>query len=208
MAYDTFIERGRPPLHPSTPPPLYSWLSEDRMSRRPGRRVTTTEGTEKPMNFCTHCGNRLRREERRWVWLSSWWRAYQCQECRSMRQPRRRPYQRLALFLLVAALSIPVGRRGWRGLTGNQSARIGSPVSAIDATARRIPETREDEPTSRNPPGTESGKGPVAETYYCGALTRRGTPCRRPVRQGERCAQHRRGSVTPARPRPSDVTQP
>lgn len=52
------------------------------------------------------------------------------------------------------------------------------PASALDATATRSPDFQTDEAEKE-------------ERVFCGAMTKRGTPCRRLVRPGERCAQHR-----------------
>ena len=175
-------------LHPSTPPLLVAREQEERSDGRtdPAER----RGTE-AMNFCTHCGNRLLQEERRWARLRNWCRACQCQDCRSMLRPRRRPYRRLTLLLLLAVLVVLIARWAVKSPTRGENVRMGGPVSAIDATARRIPEAQEGEGIGGDQAGVETEKEPAPETHYCGALTRRGTPCRRRVRPGERCAQHR-----------------
>ena len=178
-------------LHPSTPSPLDCWSSVDwKRDWRKAQILLRVRGTE-AMNFCTHCGNRLRREERRWAWLPHWRWACQCQDCQAMLRPRRRPYRRLALVLLCAALIVLVARWAVKSPTRGENVRMGGPVSAIDATARRIPEAQEGEGMGGDQAGVETEKEPAPETHYCGALTRRGTPCRRRVRPGERCAQHR-----------------
>lgn len=180
--------RSTPPLHPSTPPLLVVRGLEERSD---GRTDPAEKRGAEAMNFCTHCGSRLRREERRWAWRRYWCRACQCQDCRALLRSQRGPSRRLALVLLCVALIVVVVRWAVRSSSRGENVRMGGPVSAIDATARRIPEAREGEGIGGDPAGAEAEKEPAPETHYCGALTRRGTPCRRRVRPGERCAQHR-----------------
>lgn len=97
----------------------------------------------------------------------SWWRPrYLCADCeRHLRRFRLATPLLLALGILM--ISMPI-RKMYPPLPP-------PPVSALDATAKQKPVYRLEE----------------EERVFCGALTKKGTPCRRLVRPGERCAQHR-----------------
>jgi hypothetical protein len=123
-------------------------------------------------NFCAECGNRL--THHRW-----WQPGYFCPHCAGQRG-RRRYFRPVAL--LVCGISL--------GLIINATRRESTPdhlaplaaltaVSAQDATARLRPA----------PPG--SAAAAATEYFFCGARTKKGTPCKHRVRQqGQRCAQH------------------
>jgi hypothetical protein len=68
----------------------------------------------------------------------------------------------------------------------NQSPQISSNTSVQPLAATKT----EIVPAKQNLK-TEKADAPVAETvYYCGAMTKKGTPCSRKVKNGGRCWQH------------------
>lgn len=118
-------------------------------------------------NFCAECGNALKAK-------STWRPRYFCVTC-AQQQRSRSLLRRIGLPLTVAGALL-----GW--------VYVGQPtppapvypaptaVTALDATAKtQLPA----------PPPPEPAR------TFCGARTRRGTPCRRLVPIGQRCAQHR-----------------
>jgi hypothetical protein len=124
-------------------------------------------------NFCAECGNRLgrpRRARRRW-----WQGGCFCPEC-AARMWRRRylpPLFAVLSALLVGLLLSPRRQAPAAGVPPAPQAGAGV-VSAWDATA-----------------GLKSPQVAEPVTYaICGAQTRKGTPCKRRVRTGRRCAQH------------------
>ena len=116
--------------------------------------------------FCAHCGNQLT--------ARSWWRPRSlCDRCEEARRWRRR----LTMLLILPGLVL--GGMLIRRLPPPAVPRP-RPVSALDATPEQ----------SLAQPGPDE-ESADAERVFCGALTKKGTPCRRLVRPGERCPQHR-----------------
>jgi hypothetical protein len=117
-------------------------------------------------NYCAECGNAL---EQRQIWLPR----YFCDDCAARR--RRRGY--VTPFSLLAGLLVIAYRFNERpsGPPLERANMVAPAVSAQDATPKQkllpLPETQ--------------------ERVMCGARTKKGTPCRRMVRPGRRCAQHR-----------------
>jgi hypothetical protein len=120
-------------------------------------------------NFCAECGNAMKPR-------FSWGPRYFCDECEAQ-MGRRSHFKPMAVLLLGATLAVfalnrtrpanPAGQSGALVSTSGPSARDAS--AAQNAVMR--PET-----TGR---------------VLCGARTKKGTPCQRPVLPGRRCAQHR-----------------
>jgi len=119
-------------------------------------------------NFCAECGNPLVPREHRLP-------RYFCDDCGA--RIRRRGY--LTPLSLVAALVILIftywEREPAARLEQSQLFNPPAVVSAQDATARKIFPL----------------KSKTEDRSLCGARTKKGTPCRRLVRSGQRCAQHR-----------------
>lgn len=117
-------------------------------------------------NFCAECGNAMKPR----FTLGP---RYFCDECRS--QMGRRNYFKSAAGLLLCATLVvfTLNRRLPPNIQSNAAA---SAVSAFDTA-----------PNRKNP---EPKPEPV-ELVMCGARTKKGTPCRRLVPPGARCAQHR-----------------
>jgi hypothetical protein len=120
-------------------------------------------------NFCAECGNPLEPRQ-------GWRPRYFCDHCSA--QIGRRGFMTplsLAIGLLVVIfLSSDRPQSNRLDRAGMMTAP--AVTSAQDATAKQ----------KLNPqPNTE-------ERVLCGARTKKGTPCRRMVRPGQLCYQHRR----------------
>lgn len=116
-------------------------------------------------NFCSECGNPL---QQRFQLRPR----HFCDECAT--RLRQRSYVSPLAILLLAA-SVAVFAFSYK--TGNSPTRTDHsavPISAEDTIVNR----------SLKPAVA------VEPKTLCGARTRRGTPCRRPVKPGQRCAQH------------------
>lgn len=122
--------------------------------------------------FCAECGNRLARR--------SWWKhGYFCDHCTG-RLGRRRYWWATSLVLcgLLGGLTLSTRRQETALDRITSLNTITAPVvSAQDATALLKP--------------APLAPSPSQESFICGARTKKGTPCKRRVRQaGLRCAQH------------------
>jgi len=119
-------------------------------------------------NFCAECGNALKAQP-------GWRPRYFCATCAQQQRQRSLSYQ-LGLPLVLLG-----GMIGWTFFGTPSTPTPANPapptVTALDATAQtQLPLPA---PT------------PEPATAFCGARTKRGTPCRRLVQPGQRCAQHR-----------------
>jgi len=116
-------------------------------------------------NFCAECGNAL--ESRR-----GWRPCYFCDYCAAQMRRRRAMTPLLLLTGLLVVSFLLVEREHSPAQPGQISA---SPaVSAKDASPKQNP----------------SPQAPIQERVFCGARTKKGTPCRHLVHPGQRCAQH------------------
>lgn len=132
-------------------------------------------------NYCAHCGNELGRASAG-VGGRAWWRpAYLCLPCSTVL--RRGRAGRLVILAAAILLLGSIARR-----FAPPPRRVSRAASALDATPRR---NAIDPPPAAAPGDLVGGSGGAEERVFCGALTRRGTPCRRLVRPGQRCRQHR-----------------
>lgn len=113
-------------------------------------------------NFCAECGNPIEPRLR-------WRPVHFCEECEA-RLGRRLPIASLAAMLCGASL-----------LAGALS-RTPPPAAPSARDAVLAPRTA---PVS--PPPTAIAE----ERVFCGARTKKGTPCKHRVPPGQRCAQHR-----------------
>ena len=118
--------------------------------------------------FCSDCGNENTRSSNslRAILLEP---RTLCSDCSRRRQTPRR---RLLLLLTVFATA---------GI-GHATLRPDSREPVVSAWDASVP------PQSSQT--TPQVKLPTAAREQCGARTRKGTPCRRMVRPGERCSQH------------------
>ena len=121
--------------------------------------------------FCAECGTR---QERR-----SWWKhGYFCDHC-APQLGRRRYWWAMSLVLcgLLGGLTISTGRETALNRITALNTITAPVVSAQDATALLKPA-----PLASAQP---------QKSFTCGARTKKGTPCKRRVKQaGLRCAQH------------------
>ena len=117
-------------------------------------------------NFCAECGNAMKPR-------FSLGPRYFCAECEAQ-MGRRNYFKTVAGLLLCATLAVFALNRT-QPPNPNGRSNDDSPVSARDTVTTRKPE-----------PGPET-----VERVPCGARTKKGTPCKRLVSPGQRCAQHR-----------------
>lgn len=120
-------------------------------------------------NFCAECGNQLKAR-------TSLKPRYFCDECAS-RLRQRKFFTPLIGLLLAASIAVFAFNYN-RG--NSRPAKADSQTSASSVSAR-------DSIVNQNFKLKTAGQAKV----FCGAKTRRGTPCRHLVPAGERCAQHR-----------------
>jgi hypothetical protein len=119
-------------------------------------------------NFCAECGNPLEQRERRLP-------RYFCDDCKA--HISRRGYlspMSLLIGLMILFFTFKEREQTPR-LEQSQMLNPAPGVSAQDATARKILPL----------------KNKTEDRSLCGARTKKGTSCRRLVRLGKRCAQHR-----------------
>ncbi|NOT62946.1 MAG: hypothetical protein HOP19_22275 [Acidobacteria bacterium] len=123
-------------------------------------------------NFCAECGNALVPQRRQHFWTAR----YLCDECEvQLRRADRLP------------------ARGWPWLLIGSVAGLFYLFNHPTATTSPAPmppavQTAVAAPLPMTPPPVVA----EAEPAFCGARTKRGTPCRRMVKsRDERCAQHR-----------------
>ncbi|MDX2029359.1 MAG: hypothetical protein SF339_01730 [Blastocatellia bacterium] len=115
-------------------------------------------------NFCAECGNPIERRLR-------WRPIHFCAEC-DARLGRRLPLSALVVVLCGASLLVSALHR--RLPPAAPSAR-----DAI--LAPRAPRASD----------TPVGIASPTPTAFCGARTKKGTPCKHRTPPGQRCAQHR-----------------
>jgi hypothetical protein len=118
-------------------------------------------------NFCAECGNAMKPRP-------SWGPRYFCDECEAQ-MGRRSYFKPAAALLLCATLAVfALNRMEAPSRSGQSNAgATASSVSALDTATTRKPEPE------------------AVERVLCGARTKKGTPCKRLVLPGRRCAQHR-----------------
>jgi len=157
-------------------------------------------------SFCSHCGEKIERAE--WPLVAS--RRF-CDVC--ARENRLTEW----LPRVVVSVAVALGAAGLFGLfrasppVENRAAQpdvltlagTGTKRAAgdFDTTPPRIQQSQPSSNSSQPIQVANSTSEPVKEPaisknpapdYYCGAATKKGTPCRRKVkRPGERCWQHR-----------------
>ncbi|HEU0173144.1 MAG TPA: hypothetical protein VFV58_02685 [Blastocatellia bacterium] len=106
---------------------------------------------------------------------------YFCGECEAQ-MGRRNYFKSVAALLLCATLAVFALNRtlqpGPNAQSPNIQSNAGASTSAVSAR---------DTATARNP----EPKPEAVQRVMCGARTKKGTPCRRLVPPGQRCAQHR-----------------
>jgi hypothetical protein len=157
-------------------------------------------------NFCSQCGEKIERAE--WPLLAS--RRF-CDLCGTEHQAAEwLPRAVVLISIVLGAAGIfsffksgprnenPSAKPTFATLAERQNPK---PPGDFDTTQHAIqqsqPPTNSSQPTRPANPTPDSIKTPVTTkgaepVYYCGAATKKGTPCSRKVkRPGERCWQHR-----------------
>lgn len=154
----------------------YSWQCRCAILRRATPRLSAENhlSMRSPFyqaNFCAECGNSL---APRSIFRSR----YFCDAC-AARLNQRRLVTPLAGLLFIASLVI-------FGFSYDSYRKSRAPISQTVLSAQ-------DSAVHSKPPSSVKSKlSTASETgVLCGARTLRGTPCRRRVQPGERCAQHR-----------------
>lgn len=146
-------------------------------------------------NFCCNCGEKIERLD--WNLLTS--RRF-CVACASEHKAHD-IVPRVAVAAGALALMFGFGSF-WTGSGRTESKAVETPVGIRSALPATEP-GRPSEPSRTDPPPVSTAQSPEqAKTasaapanadiyYYCGALTKKGTPCSRKVKaKGQRCYQH------------------
>ena len=118
-------------------------------------------------NFCSECGNRLKPQ-------FSFRPRHFCDEC-AARLRQRNYITPLAGFLLAGSLAVFA--------FSYKTKRV--PTAAIESATPAV--SAQDSIVNRSLKTTIQPSAKV----FCGARTKRGTPCRHLVQPGQRCAQHK-----------------
>jgi hypothetical protein len=152
--------------------------------------------------YCCECGQRIERE--RW---RAWHASGLCDRC-APKIPIGWLGRTVALLTVGATLGFGLG--SWSAVRHNVPAPLLKlePAAVSQTNVRFIPSQELKEKSSQTPdpeakpqalPGAPSAdpattqKRPQAKTpsFSCGAMTKSGKPCRRKVKGGGRCFQHR-----------------
>ena len=151
-------------------------------------------------NFCCNCGEKIERTD--WNLLTS--RRF-CEACAAENKRHDRlPQLTVAGGALAVVFGIGTLFGGGREpavpvRTINASPAISKPDTPASRPVEKseVRQTEAAPPTTDVPTAREPGTLPAtdpqtpAKTYYCGALTKKGTPCSRKVKAaGTRCFQH------------------
>lgn len=155
--------------------------------------------------YCCNCGEKIERVD--WNLLTS--RRF-CDLCAiENRKFEYAPRIAVAGGILAAVFGLGslFGSRNVVSLPENPSAQKNQPVQNQTAGVASVPAQTEtlqkavpqaDNPTAariapvkQSIPAVTERKAPPGPAYFCGALTKKGTPCSRKVKsKGERCWQH------------------
>lgn len=119
-------------------------------------------------NFCSECGNRLKAPR------FSFRPRYFCDEC-AARLKQRSYVTPLAIFLIFVSLAVFAFSYKRQDVQIQKSNSAPPVISAQDSIVNQ-PVLRQAQNQHR---------------VFCGARTKKGTPCRHLVQPGHRCAQHR-----------------
>jgi hypothetical protein len=150
-------------------------------------------------NFCCHCGEKITRSK----WLP-WTSRRFCEFCQvEQMQHELLPKVCVVIALLVGAagtISYFGGSTTGESSAANAAARLrklpdNHPLSAPADQATSVPQSDAKSPSTNREALTKLQRGSPPESsteavYYCGAITRKGTPCTRRVKTAGRCWQH------------------
>jgi len=130
-------------------------------------------------NFCAQCGNKLEQQS---VWQRLTQGGYLCAECQ--KQLHRRPYL-LPIFCLFCGAMIAI----------QFNLRQAIPELNLQSQQTQLPTVSAQETLLQLKPPSAIAN---IEYEFCGARTKKGTPCKHRVPKGQRCAQHQgRPSMLP-----------
>jgi hypothetical protein len=141
--------------------------------------------------FCCHCGEKIIRA--RWTPLTS--RRF-CDFCEiEQKQHDLIPRAAMCVAVLVGAAGVTAYLAGGGPEPSRQPEEVRSRASSRTLTEPTTPKSNVvPSPTNVAPVNIEQRgreKNSSTETvYYCGALTKKGTPCTRRVKKKGRCWQH------------------
>lgn len=152
--------------------------------------------------YCCNCGEKIERAE----W-SLWSSRRFCELCETEFKgadylPRALVAAGLilSLFGFSSLLSRSQNSNGPAGVAPKAALKPAAPAKQVQATTAEMPSVtprisvpentaNNAQKTTEQPAGTASSSD--APAYYCGALTKKGTPCSRKVKaKGTRCWQH------------------
>lgn len=155
--------------------------------------------------FCCHCGEKIIRAK--WTPLTS--RRF-CEFCAVEQKQHDLIPRAAAIFLLLFGAA---GFASYFGASDSSESKRGSlKVAQLNSEPQRKPPAREsvntangdrspapgadnrDHPANSSPANTEQrstrSNSSTEAVYYCGAMTKKGTPCTRRVKAPGRCWQH------------------
>jgi hypothetical protein len=166
-------------------------------------------------NFCCHCGEKITRAE--WSPLTS--RRF-CDFCAvEQKQHDLLPRAAAVLILLIGAAGLTAyfasGEKSSRSEASAATREPKRATSAVPVTPSAIPSVGNSVITTNTAPTAGSVSNSASPTngqraapassstdtvYYCGAMTKKGTPCTRRVREPGRCWQHSSRSLSGSTP--------
>ncbi|MBS1796761.1 MAG: hypothetical protein JSS81_23215 [Acidobacteria bacterium] len=153
-------------------------------------------------NFCCNCGEKIERAE----WSATDSRRF-CDVCKhDFVLQRFAPPAFAALMAIVGLFGLGSLLRG-----GEKTPAVANrPIAAVSSNQSRTPANQTppapnaaprpnanvvpSAPRAANPPvpaPEKTAAAPDAPVYFCGAMTKKGTPCSRRVKGGGRCWQHK-----------------
>ena len=138
--------------------------------RHPANSKPTHSAMRNPFyqgNFCSECGNRLK--DPRFKFRPR----YLCDDC-TARLKQRSYVTPLAGLLIAGSLAVFAFSYKNKDISGSQKESAPPTVFAQDSVVNR----------------TLKPATPQTAKVFCGARTKRGTPCRHLVQPGQRCSQH------------------
>ncbi len=145
--------------------------------------------------FCSNCGEKIERTEWR-LWTS---RRF-CDLCATDHRLTEFAPIAFAVFGLVAIIAGLVDFSPADGVKASPEARAKSQVASLATTPQPERQAITSSTTAKSIPAQTVASTPIPGTgkekqvsttvYYCGAETKKGTPCSRRVKGRVRCFQH------------------
>lgn len=163
-------------------------------------------------NYCPHCGEQIEKNEKKW--LTSWF----CEHCKdSLKQVDWTPKISLILGLIGVLFGFgsylktpekPLALTQNQSIvnSANRSQNTKNEIASINSNSQNLSAKSSDQANSNLQNQSKSGFSQqvvVQKTekenpqnienepvFFCGAQTKKGTPCTRKVKSGGRCWQH------------------